>query len=588
MNIHQLKQNWQNNWWYGENRHLADGDRPLSTDTLIQPNYTRTWLIDISPWDGFVNLTVTKSLGCSGVIIKGVDGTINSRYFPENYAKAVEVGLARSSYAWLYRDVNVRCTAQAQAFDTLLNKYPPSPAIRPAVDFESTKYGGVQSDPNFTDLRKWVTEWLRLGNPKPLLYSGRYYMDQFGQMPSDLMDMFEGLWIANYSSFNPPLPLGWTKWILHQWTAQGDALLLAPGTTNKQELDLSYSYSVITPAPAIVDGYQEFRRYDSDCYVWRGRPARVHVTDTHGQLETVSSAARRLGADIAVNGDGWYSINGNLPLSLAASNGTLYQSEQYDLRPFLNASQSNAFAVSHQLSSVTPYNLVSGTRYQVKSGVNAFASSTDPEHITERHPRTAAGHTADGRLILCVVDGRSAESAGVTLRELADLLILCGASWAIELDGGGSSALDKELLGEPIQPKMYVKDKQGVIQNVPSDGAERAVVNHLLVFTEGANMQYKVIWPNGVAKRRGPTTSSLSTGVVLAVNTVVEVLADEIPDATYPNDLNKRWVKFTDDTYGASKYDTVRMELVSAPPPAPAHVVEVVVDGVVEFRKELT
>ena len=81
-------------------------------------------------------------------------------------------------------------------------------------------------------------------------------------------------------------------------------------------------------------------------------------------------------------------------------------------------------------------------------------------------------------------------------------------------------------------------------------------------------MQYKVVWSNGVSKRVGPTTMSASTGVVLPVNTVVDVVQDNIPDTTYPNDANKIWVKFTDNTYGASKYDSVRMTLVSAPPPA--------------------
>lgn len=58
-----------------------------------------------------------------------------------------------------------------------------------------------------------------------------------------------------------------------------------------------------------------------------------------------------------------------------------------------------------------------------------------------RHPRTAAGVTADGRiLILLVIDGRQpGHSIGVTLPELADLMIGLGATDAINLDGGGSS-----------------------------------------------------------------------------------------------------------------------------------------------------
>lgn len=61
--------------------------------------------------------------------------------------------------------------------------------------------------------------------------------------------------------------------------------------------------------------------------------------------------------------------------------------------------------------------------------------------IPEVHPRTAAGRTADGDLILMVVDGRQATSRGVYLEELARLMRSVGAMDALNLDGGGSSAL---------------------------------------------------------------------------------------------------------------------------------------------------
>lgn len=258
MNYHQFKQLLGHNLLHGEQRRLPDADRPFISAALIQPDYSKSFYVDISPWDGgAVQLGVTKALGCSGVWIKGVDGSINSRYFPENYATAVSVDLPRSSYAWLYRDVNVRATAQAQAFDTLLNQYPPSPELLPWVDFEYTKYGGVQSNPNFEDLRKWLTEWLRLGNPKPIIYSGKYYMDQFGTMPSDVRGMIAGLAIANYSSLNPPLPFGFTEWMYHQFTSSGDAMLIAPNNVNKLALDLSYGYETVPVPPPIGETIME-------------------------------------------------------------------------------------------------------------------------------------------------------------------------------------------------------------------------------------------------------------------------------------------------------------------------------------------
>lgn len=61
--------------------------------------------------------------------------------------------------------------------------------------------------------------------------------------------------------------------------------------------------------------------------------------------------------------------------------------------------------------------------------------------IPETHPRTAAGRTADGDLIVMVVDGRQPASRGVNLVELARLMRSAGAVDALNLDGGGSSAL---------------------------------------------------------------------------------------------------------------------------------------------------
>ena len=56
-------------------------------------------------------------------------------------------------------------------------------------------------------------------------------------------------------------------------------------------------------------------------------------------------------------------------------------------------------------------------------------------------PRTAIGYTESGTLIWMVVEGRSAESRGLTLDELAQLFVEFGATEALNLDGGGSSVL---------------------------------------------------------------------------------------------------------------------------------------------------
>jgi GH25 family lysozyme M1 (1,4-beta-N-acetylmuramidase) len=542
MNRHQIKQYLQNNMWYGENDRYKGRriSRPVSY-LLTEPNYSRPWGCDVSGrWDGIVDFSVTKNKGASFVFIKGVDGTVNTPYFAENYNNAVAAGLARSSYGWLYRDANVLCVAQAQAFDTLLNKYPPSPDLPAVIDFEPTLYRQVQSNPNYSDLRKWATEWLRLGNPKSLIYSGKYYMDQYGAMPSDLKDMFAGLWIANYGVSSPGLPVGFSTWKFWQFSATGDALKLAPGNLGKLELDLDYAYSVVTPPlpDPITDGYQKIRRFNSDVYIWRGgmQGKRAHVTNTHGALQTVSSVAK--GALVAINGDGWDKTPGvtyHWPLSLTASDGNLYQPVQYDSRPYINIEQDNTPFIDHRSPVAMPYNVISGTRYLVRIGLNGFANSTNSEYITELHPRTAVGFTMDGKMILCVVDGRSSISAGVTLKQLADIMIEAGAWYALELDGGGSSA-------------MWYGDK---IVNVVSDGAERPVVNHLIIYEEaGMNGTAKEALGNTSTIRSQPSRYGTDTGKRIDAYSTIDFV--QVVDVEIKGTADKsgdKWLKLTDGNY---------------------------------------
>lgn len=81
-------------------------------------------------------------------------------------------------------------------------------------------------------------------------------------------------------------------------------------------------------------------------------------------------------------------------------------------------------------------------------------------------PRTAVGVIDENHLVFVVVDGRqSGYSEGVTLTELADILIDLGATTAYNLDGGGSST-------------MYF---DGEVINSPSNGGERGTSDILYI-----------------------------------------------------------------------------------------------------------
>lgn len=101
---------------------------------------------------------------------------------------------------------------------------------------------------------------------------------------------------------------------------------------------------------------------------------------------------------------------------------------------------------------------------QVKIDSNSFSVT--------RHPRSAIAVTDNNRILLITVDGRDANSAGMSLFELSKVLRWLHCKEGVNLDGGGSTTL-------------WVQDK-GVV-NYPSDNAkwdhlgQRKVANVILV-----------------------------------------------------------------------------------------------------------
>lgn len=90
--------------------------------------------------------------------------------------------------------------------------------------------------------------------------------------------------------------------------------------------------------------------------------------------------------------------------------------------------------------------------------------------IQGRQPRTAVGALGQGHYVFVVVDGREeGYSRGVTMTELAQIMVDLGCQVAYNLDGGGSST-------------MYFN---GQVINRPSNGGERGT-SDILYIAQGA------------------------------------------------------------------------------------------------------
>jgi exopolysaccharide biosynthesis protein len=113
---------------------------------------------------------------------------------------------------------------------------------------------------------------------------------------------------------------------------------------------------------------------------------------------------------------------------------------------------------------------------------------TDPaswsKELLAKNPRTALGVRSDGSVLAYVLDGRDpTHSEGLTLATLAEEMLRQGCVDAVNLDGGGSSAMSVRLTGTP----------ESVIISKPSDGSERKCSTYLLFVTE--------LTPDGVPRR---------------------------------------------------------------------------------------
>lgn len=198
---------------------------------------------------------------------------------------------------------------------------------------------------------------------------------------------------------------------------------------------------------------------------------------TSTMLADLAKRARVVGG---VNGD-FFSLANGTPVNLLVVDGRMFNPPV--AQPALAFDSSGTpHIVTFHLSGATlapfyPKEAVGGRPALVRDSVVLGAVDTEGQASFNvgRNPRTAVGISRSGRhLILVVVDGRQLPySDGMSLRELANLMLALGARDAINLDGGGSSTL---VYADPAS------DGALRIANRPSDKeGERAVGDALAI-----------------------------------------------------------------------------------------------------------
>jgi hypothetical protein len=110
---------------------------------------------------------------------------------------------------------------------------------------------------------------------------------------------------------------------------------------------------------------------------------------------------------------------------------------------------------------------VGGSPILVRDGKRWFADDGRTLYAL-RSPRTMAGWTRDGTLMLVTVDGRQGSySAGMTMSEAADLMVDLGAVEALNFDGGGSTAfvVNGSVVNQPSDRAVRRSGKTVVVRS---------------------------------------------------------------------------------------------------------------------------
>jgi exopolysaccharide biosynthesis protein len=210
-----------------------------------------------------------------------------------------------------------------------------------------------------------------------------------------------------------------------------------------------------------------------------------YTTPHSGSLETMSQTTSQFlgssGTQVAINaaffspcGCSTTSSDAKNLSGLAISNGSVVSPGEAGFASLLLTQGNLATLVdgSANLSTDGVFTAISGGGFVLKNGTNVVNASLPGDPLNP-NPRSILGLSQDAEyMYLVAIDGRRADwSAGVTQSEEAAFMFYLGAFNAINLDGGGSTAL-------------VVEGADGLPQelNRPSGNAERYNGNNFGIY----------------------------------------------------------------------------------------------------------
>lgn len=196
---------------------------------------------------------------------------------------------------------------------------------------------------------------------------------------------------------------------------------------------------------------KQYRAYDSDIYVADVMVSDVSVlktalaNNTYGRniTDTTSNMAKENNAVLAINGDyygarqaGYVIRNGNLYRNTSGDRDALVITKTGEFE-FVSENETSA----DELLQSGAYQVLSFGPVLLEDGEISVGENDEVGMAMASNPRTAIGYLGNNHYVFVVSDGRTSESAGLSLYELATFMKELGVTDAYNLDGGGSSTM---------------------------------------------------------------------------------------------------------------------------------------------------
>lgn len=250
------------------------------------------------------------------------------------------------------------------------------------------------------------------------------------------------------------------------FTADGD----------QEDETVSYAEAVLSETSYSDENIEititEYRQYDSSIYVADivlSSPDYLQTAfaqNAYGRnvTEKTSEISERAGAILAINGD-YY---GTREEGYVLRNGVLYRNTaaagQKDLVIYADGSVSiisEDEITAEALLETGAQQIISFGPSLIEDGAITVSEEDEVGKAKASNPRTAVGVIDDLHYVFVVSDGRTDESAGLSLVQLAGFMKSLGVTTAYNLDGGGSSTMyfNGQIINEPTTNGKSIKER---------------------------------------------------------------------------------------------------------------------------------